>query len=63
MEEIKVRHSKLKIIGGILFFGGAIVASLNAVITNDINIGIPIIAGMALGGMLMMVGLLNETMM
>ena len=57
--EDKIRHSKLKIIGSILFFGGAIVSSANVFITNDIGIGISIL----IFAVLMMVGLLNETMM
>lgn len=60
IEETKYEHSKLKIIGTILLIGGTIGSAVNAIITNDINIGFPLIACAGVGGMLMMVGLLNE---
>lgn len=60
MEEYKFKHSKLKIIGSILFFFCILAGNINVLITGNKDIGFSLLVFAILGGVLIMVGLLNE---
>ena len=59
-EEYKFKHSKLKIIGSILFVFGVVSCGINGIVTRDIDIGISLLMFGVLGGVLILVGLFNE---
>lgn len=60
MSEYIAKHSILTNIGALLFFGCIIASCISVIITEDNQIGFILVAFAAVGGVLMMVGLLSE---